>query len=1486
MFAREHRRSLAQPAMRRRPEFASASNPEAALVQSRKVCPCGGGCPRCVADRDSSAAQDPLRIQRKCACDGEGICEHCQSQREDTPRVQTKVPVGPVDDPRELEADRLAERAMHMQGAAVLIPAQTSIQRSFGAREADDLENGGNQVQRESAGVAGADLSLTSSELANGGTPLAGPVREFFESRFDRDFSAVRTHADKTSGDANAGLRSHAFTYGSHIWLGAGQTASTNLLMAHELAHVVQQTAPRSRGRAAASPTVSQSPAAIQRDSKAGTPEEGGDCPTNIPPGYASANYDDHSQGRSGSYYIYCPPYRGESPSDLAGKTIDAWLVWRFNGLSPAMSTRVRDEAAKGGWKWTSDKPPTDGCQAMVAMSMDLASRLVRLAGYDVEARKQEKREKKAGLPDTASLGDDLHIVNKRPGGGSAALSREEAEAALDPTNVYNQGAKGANYPAFPMSLEGPEMEVPKGFGTYTSRIRYEDVTSDPAMLLAYSMNAVTHYWELFDITDMLMRGMGMGNTMLEEAKQTQEVAQNLKPNATAAKAADQAAPQRKRNDVQQISEEAKDALRELRDPVKATAHGSAIDVVTRAYANFLNLELLPASALKAVGGWLIDAFWEAFGGHLKEREIAFPEKEGFYMVRCIAQPGPRGPDHSERRAASVRAVIVEVRRPEILARNAMGLADAAIARIELQQAMTSDPKELARLEKQKGDIQEQSSGDIVSYLTRLIAEKQTEKDAAPPWRVRELERELNSLELRLSQAKGKREGTGQIHIRPQVAFTSTITGETYPLMIELSPIPVLDDEGNEAPNRKKVRLFDVTVPDREKIDREGSTLEQAVDNAFEIFRKNGDLGPGLLFVRMPPDWKGKREFTLRVSATGGALVKKRLEDLAEVLMVLSVLVPGAGEISVAIGAGLAAERLISRAFNHTLRLDDAAISDTIAILGAIAQGAQLVGKLRIGVKGDAFVGALRSAEQGAVERAAAELAAAMKTANILSATSTVVNAGGLIWGDYSMIKGYADIEEQEMNGAISHSEAERMRAHMLTNAIVQHGLMLHGMLEPQGADRTTGEAAKTETPPVDAPPGETRVPRPGENTQGTHTPEARKAEGPPETFSETELEKRANESAKAGPESQPAAKKDNVRARFSTPDNLHEIFILEDGRIFRCSLTCTELRQWYDPYLTRQKPGSRRDLAMELSERLEVLERRSNGGEKSTDLDRAIGALDVAMREFIAPDLARELQHGAEAHKLIGPGETYLTKDEVGRLLRYFNLDEIARLTGPDGPGSAEAVRSLATALEGLDKFLTPADRETLRPVLARIAEGGSGAAIDFLGRIAGIHEVQGVTFDLAELIKAFENGDAILVHGPLQTGIFLENEFDLYELEGGRLKIGGKEGAIPKGLKKAPWNRAIDFVLLRKGGNFRLVLGLEHSGLSGGASSVFGAGRLIIDDNGYVVRVSRQSGHYRPSVANLRRAAQFMINNGILLDPVVAKTLNRPAVEVNTDF
>jgi hypothetical protein len=77
------------------------------------------------------------------------------------------------------------------------------------------------------------------------GRPLSAATRAQLEPRFGHDFSQVKVHSDERAALSAAALQAQAYTVGSHIIFGAGRyqphTSSGQRLIAHELAHVVQQ---------------------------------------------------------------------------------------------------------------------------------------------------------------------------------------------------------------------------------------------------------------------------------------------------------------------------------------------------------------------------------------------------------------------------------------------------------------------------------------------------------------------------------------------------------------------------------------------------------------------------------------------------------------------------------------------------------------------------------------------------------------------------------------------------------------------------------------------------------------------------------------------------------------------------------------------------------------------------------------------------------------------------------------------------------------------------------------------------------------------------------------------------------------------------------------------------------------------------------------------------------------------------------------------
>jgi hypothetical protein len=81
--------------------------------------------------------------------------------------------------------------------------------------------------------------------LSSPGQPLDLATRAFMEPRFGHDFSRVRVHADAKAAESACAVNALAYTVGQNIVFEAEQymprTTSGRQLLAHELAHVIQQ---------------------------------------------------------------------------------------------------------------------------------------------------------------------------------------------------------------------------------------------------------------------------------------------------------------------------------------------------------------------------------------------------------------------------------------------------------------------------------------------------------------------------------------------------------------------------------------------------------------------------------------------------------------------------------------------------------------------------------------------------------------------------------------------------------------------------------------------------------------------------------------------------------------------------------------------------------------------------------------------------------------------------------------------------------------------------------------------------------------------------------------------------------------------------------------------------------------------------------------------------------------------------------------------
>jgi hypothetical protein len=171
-----------------------------------------------------------------------------------SPAAPTSLGIGKPHDAFEQEADRVASGIMNDgRGSASWSLSQVGIGAAVqpkcacgGAGEHEERKEE-QTVRRKAAGAAPrASVPPTVHEvLRSPGRPLDQATRGFMEPRFGHDFSRVRIHADAEAAQSAAQIHAKAYTVGNHVAFAGGRFAPSTpeggKLLAHELAHVVQQ---------------------------------------------------------------------------------------------------------------------------------------------------------------------------------------------------------------------------------------------------------------------------------------------------------------------------------------------------------------------------------------------------------------------------------------------------------------------------------------------------------------------------------------------------------------------------------------------------------------------------------------------------------------------------------------------------------------------------------------------------------------------------------------------------------------------------------------------------------------------------------------------------------------------------------------------------------------------------------------------------------------------------------------------------------------------------------------------------------------------------------------------------------------------------------------------------------------------------------------------------------------------------------------------
>jgi hypothetical protein len=195
------------------------------------------------------ASQSPLGADRANLLSGYTGNQAALRRLPASSQLQRNLRIGSPGDPLEVEADRAANRIMHMpEPAAIDGRAASSVQRQCDTCKDDGEKNGLLQSKPASAAAASEVPPIVNSVLNSPGEPLDGVTRAFMEPRFGADFGHVRIHRDAKAAQSAQAVRASAYTVGSSIAFDGGAynpgSADGNRLIAHELAHVVQQTAP------------------------------------------------------------------------------------------------------------------------------------------------------------------------------------------------------------------------------------------------------------------------------------------------------------------------------------------------------------------------------------------------------------------------------------------------------------------------------------------------------------------------------------------------------------------------------------------------------------------------------------------------------------------------------------------------------------------------------------------------------------------------------------------------------------------------------------------------------------------------------------------------------------------------------------------------------------------------------------------------------------------------------------------------------------------------------------------------------------------------------------------------------------------------------------------------------------------------------------------------------------------------------------------
>lgn len=994
---------------------------------------------------------------------------------------QPKLTVNLPNDPYEREADAMAERVMRqvapVENNTSFQPLALVAQRKCAACEEEE-----EHVQRKEGNPASpqVDAGFESyvSSLGTRGQPLAAPERDFFEPRFNHDFSNVRIHHDSEAARSAQKINALAYTSGHNIVFNSEQyqpgSDSGKRLLAHELTHVVQQQGNSMTG-------IGRSP---QRD---------------------------QLSLKSDAGFIQ----RNATTDTVRGRLTESLDMGNLSAVDRRLlDRRVREEAARRlntlreSIRELPEVPTHPRYTGLVSI---FEESLASIQNHPDEANRRVRGEHLSvvlGLMRSDKLvayyqisGDEQHYAILREGvrrfgniditadtdhlmyweSMTQAIRRNPERVLLSEIvgnfytmlgapqprlqngSTYTGGEDNSavpNSPALPAEIIGPTAQVKNATGTYTMRLDYSVAGHDLLSQVVEAMNWVNYRWELYDITAeyntrihaeierLRAREEGDSSASVHEIALENIRQQPISGDHHVGQMA--ASSRRWQRFAEQQVEDFENNWEDVTNP-SAGSNGTLIDAIGNRFIAEFNLGTTVLSASFGAVSQLLSTFSDLLGGAFYEKEIPFPDQEGWFLVRCIAQPSAQGTaDDPVLRAPSVSTKIVRVREIRGFTDEQVGDLDELLTarRIELETSLSfvSDPADRTRIERELNAVRVELEGSGEAIIQSRIDQLTTLRARATNRREREqVDGQLAVLRAQLRIANARAGEMVQATItRPRAVFVSEETSQTVPLLLQLGRVSA-SHEGYH------YQLSDVTGRDSSQWDGAGDTASEAVTRAFNQFARESPYGRGILSVRLQRGMPhGIDQTVFRCQRRGGAMAVARLEQVLTVLTVLGLMaVPGVGVAAAVGGAAIAAGRIISKINNHTFRWNDPAVfTDMLSILGAAASGAAVVGRMRV----------IRTSRMFAVVADDADVIRMIqmlnRSASRFELLDEFIGWGGYLWGNIVLFDEFLQIQAKVLGGEMTAAEARRRRAELLASAVRDGGFQFAGFRPEQTATR------------------------------------------------------------------------------------------------------------------------------------------------------------------------------------------------------------------------------------------------------------------------------------------------------------------------------------------------------------------------------------------------------------------------------------------------